>query len=47
MLFTIRRQGKRYVPDLEMTPEEHKRRDDAAADALFREIKRLIAEKVR
>jgi hypothetical protein len=30
------------VPD--MTPEEHKRRSDAA-DALFREMKRQIAEK--
>jgi hypothetical protein len=29
-----------------MTPEEHKRRGDAA-DALFREIKRQIAEKSR
>jgi hypothetical protein len=32
------------VPD--MTPEEHKRRGDAA-DALFREMKRQIAEKQR
>jgi hypothetical protein len=32
------------VPD--MTPEEHKRRGDAA-DALFREMKRQIAEKLR
>jgi hypothetical protein len=32
------------VPD--MTPEEHKRRGDAA-DALFREMKRQIAEKRR
>ena len=32
------------VPD--MTPEEHKRRGDAA-DALFREMKRQIAAKVR
>ena len=32
------------VPD--MTPEEHKRRGDAA-DALFREMKREIAEKLR
>jgi hypothetical protein len=31
------------VPD--MTPEEHKRRGDAA-DALFREMKRQIAEKL-
>jgi hypothetical protein len=29
-----------------MTPEEHKRRGDAA-DALFREMKRQIAEKLR
>jgi len=32
------------VPD--MTPEEHRRRGDAA-DALFREMKRQIAEKLR
>jgi hypothetical protein len=32
------------VPD--MTPEEHRRRGDAA-DALFREMKRQIAEKPR
>jgi hypothetical protein len=32
------------VPD--MTPEEHKRRGDAA-DALFREMKRAIADKLR
>jgi len=32
------------VPDV--TPEEHKRRGDAA-DALFREMKRQIAEKLR
>ena len=32
------------MPD--MTPEEHKRRGDAA-DALFREMKRQIAEKLR
>jgi hypothetical protein len=32
------------VPD--MTPEEHKRRGDAA-DALFREMKRQIADKLR
>jgi hypothetical protein len=31
---------------LDMTPEEHQRRGDAA-DALFREIKRQIAEKSR
>jgi hypothetical protein len=29
-----------------VTPEEHKRRGDAA-DALFREMKRQIAEKLR
>jgi len=29
-----------------MTPEEHRRRGDAA-DALFREMKRQIAEKLR
>ena len=32
------------VPD--MTPEEHKRRGDGA-DAMFREMKRRIAEKLR
>jgi hypothetical protein len=38
------RLGVGEVPD--MTPEEHKRRGDAA-DALFREMKRQIAEKLR
>jgi len=38
------RLGFSEVPD--MTPEEHKRRGDAA-DALFREMKRQIAEELR
>jgi len=38
------RLGFGEVPD--MTPEEHKRRGDAA-DALFREMKRQIADKLR
>jgi hypothetical protein len=38
------RLGFGEVPD--MTPEEHKRRGDAA-DALFREMKRQIADKRR
>ncbi len=43
-IVTARRSGARLVSDL--TPEEHKRRGDAA-DALFREMKRAIAEKDR
>jgi len=45
-IVTIKRKSGRFgdVPD--MTPEEHKRRGDAA-DALFREMKRQIAEKLR
>jgi hypothetical protein len=39
-----RRSGFGDVPDV--TPEEHRRRGDAA-DALFREMKRQIAEKLR
>ena len=45
-LVTARKPGKRYTTEPEMTPEEHKRRGDAA-DALFREMKRRIAEKLR
>ena len=44
---TARKPGRRAVADVpDMTPEEHKRRGDAA-DALFREIKRQIATKDR
>jgi hypothetical protein len=43
-IVTIRKPGKGYVPD--MTPQEHQRRGDAA-EALFREMKRRIAAKVR
>jgi hypothetical protein len=39
-IVTIRKPGKGYVPDL--TPEEHRRRGDAA-EAIFREMKRRIA----
>jgi hypothetical protein len=39
-IVTIRKPGKGYVPDL--TPEEHRRRGDAA-EAMFREMKRQIA----
>lgn len=46
-IVTARRLGKRRYADVpEMTEEESRRRGDAA-DALFREIKRQIAEKVR
>jgi hypothetical protein len=43
-IVTIRMGGSADVPD--MTPEEHQRRGDAA-EALFREMKRRIAAKVR
>jgi hypothetical protein len=43
-IVTIRKRGRADVPD--MTPEEHQRRGDAA-EALFREMKRRIAEKTR
>ena len=43
-IVTARKPGHVYMPY--MTPEEHKRRGDAA-DALFREMKRQIAEKLR
>ena len=43
-IVTIRKPGKGYVPDL--TPEEHQRRGDAA-EALFREMKRRVAERFR
>jgi hypothetical protein len=38
-IVTARRPGKRYVDVPDLTPEEHKRRGDAAA-ALFREVAR-------
>jgi hypothetical protein len=41
-----RRGHGRFGDAEDMTPEEHKRRGDAA-DALFREMKRQIAEKMR
>ncbi len=44
-IVTARRPGRRAVADVpDMTPEEHKRRGDAA-DELFRRFKREIAEK--
>jgi hypothetical protein len=45
-IVTIKRKSGRFgdVPDV--TPEEHKRRGDAA-DALFREMKSQIAEELR
>lgn len=45
-IVTARRPGKHCADVPEMTPEEHKRRGDAA-DALFRDMKRRIAEKLR
>ena len=42
-IVTIRKRGS-DVPDL--TPEEHRRRGDAA-EAIFRELKRRIAERLR
>lgn len=45
-IVTARNPGKRHVNAPEITSEEHKRRGDAA-DALFREMKRRIAEKLR
>ena len=46
-IVTARRPGKRRYADMpEMTEEEHRRRGDTA-DAMFQEIKRQIAEKVR
>ena len=39
-IVTIRKRGSDRVPD--MTPEEHKRRGNAA-EAIFREMKRRIA----
>jgi hypothetical protein len=42
-IVTIRKRGS-DVPDL--TPEEHRRRGDAAV-ALFRKMKRRIAERIR
>jgi hypothetical protein len=43
-IVTIRKRGRDALPDL--TPEEHQRRGDAA-EALFREMKRRIAERLR
>ena len=46
-IVTAKHPRRRSVPDVpDMTPEEHKRRGDAA-DALFREMKRQITEKLR
>jgi hypothetical protein len=47
-IVTIRRQSARIIPRdlLAETPEEHRRRGDAA-DALFREMRRRSAEKLR
>jgi hypothetical protein len=44
-ILTIRKQSARVIPPdlLPETPEEHRRRGDAA-DALFREIRRRIGE---
>ena len=42
-IVTIRRQGKRFADVPDLTPEEHQRRGDAA-DALWREIQRRIAQ---
>jgi hypothetical protein len=42
VIVTARKPGKRYADVPDMTPEEHRRRGDAA-DALFREMKRRIA----
>jgi hypothetical protein len=44
---TARRPGKRYAADVpEVTEEEHRAIGDRA-DALFQEMKRVIAEKIR
>jgi len=45
-IVTIRRKSGRFGDAPDMTPEEHKRRGDAA-DALFREMKHQIAKKLR
>ena len=47
-IVTARRPGKARMPDgwLPDTEEEHQRRGDAA-DAMFQEMKRAIAEKLR
>jgi hypothetical protein len=45
-IVTAKHPRRRSVPDVpDMTPEEHKRWGDAA-DALFRDMKRQIAEKL-
>ena len=45
-IVTARRPGKRYVDVPEVTEEEHRRVGDLA-DAMMREMKRVIAEKDR
>ena len=46
-IVTIRRRKRPALADVpDMTEEEHKRRGDAA-DAMFRDMKRAIAEKLR
>ena len=47
-IVTIRRQGARIIPPdlLAEMPEEHQRRGDAA-DAMWRELVRRTAEKIR
>ena len=44
-IVTVRKLGKWFADVPDLTPEEHKRRGDAA-DALFREIQRRIAAKI-
>jgi hypothetical protein len=45
-IVTAHRPGKRYAHVPEVTKEEHRRVGDLA-DALFQEMKRQIAEKLR
>ena len=45
-IVTARKPGPRRNAGEDMTPEEHKRRGDAA-DVMFQEMKRRIAEKAR
>ena len=45
-IVTTQKPGKRYADVPDMTPEEHQRRGDAAV-ALFRKMKRQLAEKDR
>jgi hypothetical protein len=42
---TVRKPGERFADVLDLTPEEHRQRGDAA-DAMIREFKRVIAEKL-